>query len=428
MSNWMTDWDYPQWAAAIEQKIAAKLRWIDQRTDIWQACVLEAFRSHRVSEYHFYGTVGYGYHDVGRETLEAVFADVFSSEAALVRPQIVSGTHAISLALFSILRPGDELLYLSGQPYDTLLPIIGKGRDGTGSLADYGIRYREVPLTSSLKLDKERLKEMLTEKTKVIAIQRSRGYSSRPSFTISEIADAIRYIRSLASDVLIFVDNCYGEFVELEEPTHVGADLIAGSLIKNPGGGLAKTGGYLAGKKEWILRAADRLIAPQLGLEMGATGDGLRDFFQGLFLAPHTVGEALKGIVFAAAALEMEGFETSPSWDENRTDIVQQVILQKPEWLIAFCQGIQSASPVDSYLKLEPTQMPGYDDPVVMAAGTFVSGASIELSADGPMRSPYIAYLQGGLTYSHVKIAICSAIQQLKAVMKNSCVNISNTY
>ncbi|WP_093230510.1 methionine gamma-lyase family protein [Thermoflavimicrobium dichotomicum] len=409
--------NHPLWikekVEKIEQRIAPEIRRIEQQVDEHQWRVLHFFRQHGVSEYHLQSSTGYGYDDVGREVFERIFADLFGAELALVRPHIISGTHAIAACLYGVLRPGDELIYLSGKPYDTLQQVIGTESDGSGSLMDYGIRYKEIPLLPDGSVDFATFQSLLTDRTKVVGIQRSRGYADRPSFTISQIAEMIGQIREIRSDLVVFVDNCYGEFVEDKEPTHVGADLIAGSLIKNPGGGLAKSGGYIAGKEKWVKKAAARLVAPGIGLEGGATFGYLRDYYQGLFLAPHVVGEALKGAVFAAALLEEIGFDTTPKWNEVRTDIIQQVRLGNPDLLVAFCQGIQAGSPVDAHIAPVPAPMPGYKDPVIMAAGTFVQGASIELSADGPLRPPYIAYLQGGLTYSHVKIALIQAVDRM---------------
>lgn len=398
----------------IEEQCAELMRRIDEQVDRHQFRVLASFRKHGVTELHLQSSTGYGYNDVGRETLEAIYCDLFGAEMALVRPQIVSGTHAIACCLYGVLRPGDELIYLTGRPYDTLFEVIGNGKDGSGSLADYGIHYREIPLTSNYEVDWDAFQDRLSSATRMIGIQRSRGYADRPSFPIHQIQQMIERIRSICPDAVIFVDNCYGEFVEDLEPTHVGADLIAGSLIKNPGGGLAKSGGYIAGKKKWVERAAARLIAPEI--DGGASYGYLRDYYQGLFMAPHTVGQALKGVLFASALLEELGFRTSPRWNEQRTDIIQQIHLETEENLIAFCQSIQLASPIDSMVQPIPAPLPGYQDPVIMAAGTFVQGASIELSCDGPIHSPYIAYLQGGLTYSHVKIAILQAVDHMLSV------------
>lgn len=397
----------------IEEQCAEVFKEIDRRVDRHQYRVLEAFHQHGVSEVHLQSSTGYGYDDLGRETLEKIYQDVFGAELALVRPQIVSGTHAIAACLYGVLRPGDELVYITGKPYDTLFQVIGDRKDGSGSLADYGITYHEIPLTPSYEVDWHAFRKVISPTTRMIGIQRSRGYSERPSFTIQQIKEMIDQVRHDCPEAVVFVDNCYGEFVEDQEPTHVGADLIAGSLIKNPGGGLAKSGGYIAGKRIWVQRAAARLVGPDLTMEGGATFGYNRDYYQGLFMAPHIVGQALKGVVFASALLEELGFHTTPEWNEKRTDIIQQIYLGSAENLMVFCQSIQRASPIDSMVLPTPAPLPGYEDPVIMAAGTFVQGASIELSADGPIRPPYIAYLQGGLTYSHVKIAILRAVDQM---------------
>lgn len=399
----------------IEQQIAPRVAEIEQLIDENQARVLRAFQQHEVSDFHFAPSTGYGYDDSGRETLEKIYATVFGAEAALVRPQIISGTHAISNCLFGLLRPGDKLLYITGRPYDTLLQVIGEEGNGRGSLKEFGIAYQEVPLTSAGKVNMEMTLRLLsTDSTiKVAAIQRSRGYAGRPSLPIADMARIIEQIKLTRPDVYIFVDNCYGEFTEPQEPTHVGADIIAGSLIKNPGGGLAKTGGYIVGKRELVEQASYRMAAPGIGGEGGATLGTLLDMYQGFFLAPHVVGEALKGAVFTSAILERLGFRTNPSWDDARTDLIQAVDFAQAEQLITFCQAIQHASPVDAHVTPQPDRMPGYEDPVIMAAGTFVQGASIELTADGPIREPYRAYVQGGLTYSHVKIAILQALDSL---------------
>lgn len=406
------------WAERVEERIAARLKEIDRQIERNQWKVLKAFREEGVGEHHFASSTGYGYDDLGRAVLERVTAKVFGAEAALVRPHIISGTHAIAACLYGVLRPGDELLYITGTPYDTLHRVIGSAADGSGSLCDYGITYREVPLTPEGRVDFDAVRAAIGPNTRCVGIQRSRGYADRPSFSVADIEEMIRRVRRYAPEAVIFVDNCYGEFVEDEEPTAKGADLMAGSLIKNPGGGLAKSGGYIAGKRKWVERAAARLVAPGIGMEGGATYNHLRDYFQGLFLAPHTVGQALKGAVFAAAMMAEAGISTSPAWDDPRTDIIQQIRFGDPELLIAFCRGIQEASPVDAHLTPEPAPMPGYDDPVIMAAGTFVQGASIELSADGPLRPPFIAYMQGGLTYAHVKIAILRSLDRLLSTGK----------
>ncbi|GLH63128.1 aminotransferase class I/II-fold pyridoxal phosphate-dependent enzyme [Parageobacillus sp. G301] len=397
----------------IEAQIAPIHKEIDERIDINQYRVLESFRRHKVSDSHFIPSTGYGYDDIGRDTLEQIYADVFGAEAGIVRPQIISGTHAISIALFGILRPGDELLYITGNPYDTLEEIVGIRGSGVGSLKEFHIHYQSVPLTTEGRVDFDAVKNAINERTKMIGIQRSRGYATRPSFTIEEISEMISFVKAIKPDVVVFVDNCYGEFVEEKEPCHVGADLMAGSLIKNPGGGLAKTGGYIVGKKQYVQACSYRMTSPGIGAEAGPTLYSLHEMYQGFFLAPHIVGQALKGAVFTAAMLERIGLNTQPSWDAKRTDLVQSVQFEDPEQMIAFCQAIQFSSPVNAHFTPYPSYMPGYEDDVIMAAGTFIQGASIELTADGPIRPPYVAYVQGGLTYSHVKIAICTAIDQL---------------
>lgn len=378
-----------------------------------QMKVLSAFKRAKVSDAHFTGTTGYGYDDIGRDALEAVYADIFKAEDALVRPQIVSGTHAINLALSGNLRPGDELLSPAGSLYDTMDQIIGI-RDCPGSLKEYGISYRQVDLLPDNSFDYEGIRAALNEKTRLVTIQRSRGYSSRPSFTIEKIEELIRFIKDIKPDVTVMVDNCYGEFVEDREPVEAGADMVVGSLIKNPGGSLAPCGGYIAGTKKCVENAAYRLTSPGLGKETGATLFSMKSFFQGLFMAPAVVSSALKGALFAAACYEKLGFRTFPSSTDKRTDIIQAVELKSPEALLKFCEGIQSASPVDSFVTPVADDMPGYESKVVMAAGAFVQGASIELSADGPMREPYNVYFQGGITWPHVKAGIMNTIQKLK--------------
>mgnify|MGYP001355580124 CR=1 FL=1 len=386
---------------------------IDKTVEKNQERVLRSFQKNSVSDYHFNPSTGYGYDDPGRDTLEAVYAHAFGAEAALVRPQIVSGTHAISTCLFGVLRPGDELLYITGTPYDTLEEVVGVRGGNNGSLKEFGISYNAVPLTADGRPDYERIAEAIKPNTKMIGIQRSKGYENRPSFTIREIKEMIDFVKEIKSDVVVFIDNCYGEFVEELEPTHVGADLLAGSLIKHPGGGIVKTGGYIVGKKELVEQCAHRLSAPGLGAEAGASLYSLLEMYQGFFLAPHVVGQALKGAVFTAALLERIGLNTDPAWDAPRTDLIQSVQFNDREQMIAFCQAIQYASPVDSKFTPYPSEMPGYEDKVIMAGGTFIQGSSIELSADGPIRPPYTVYIQGGLTYEHVKIAIRIALSQL---------------
>lgn len=397
----------------VERQISGVHKKIDERIEINQFRVLQSYQKHRVSDSHFNPSTGYGYDDIGRDTLELIYADVFGAEAGLVRPQIISGTHAISIALFGILRPGDELLYITGKPYDTLEEIIGIRGNGVGSLKEFGISYESVSLTAAGKINWKAVEKQIKPHTKMIGIQRSKGYATRPSFTIAEIKEMISFVKEIKPDVVVFVDNCYGEFVEELEPCHVGADLMAGSLIKNPGGGLVKTGGYIVGKKQWVEACSYRMTSPGIGAEAGASLYSLQEMYQGFFLAPHVVGQALKGAVFTAALLEKLGMNSSPSWNAVRTDLIQSVQFDDREKMIAFCQAIQFASPINSYVTPYPSYMPGYEDDVIMAAGTFVQGASIELTADGPIRPPYVAYVQGGLTYSHVKMAICIAIDHL---------------
>ncbi|MBM7603217.1 cystathionine beta-lyase family protein involved in aluminum resistance [Metabacillus crassostreae] len=397
----------------IENKISNVHDMIDKRSESNQFRVLQSFQKHRVSDSHFIPTTGYGYDDAGRDTLEEIYADVFGGEAGLVRPQIISGTHAISIALFGVLRPGNELIYITGKPYDTLEEIVGIRGNGVGSLKEYNIDYQTVDLLENGRVDFDSVKRVISSKTKMIGIQRSKGYANRPSFTIEEIHEMIDIVKSIKEDVVVFVDNCYGEFVEEFEPCHIGADLIAGSLIKNPGGGIAKTGGYIVGKKHLVEACSYRMTSPGIGAEAGASLYSLQEMYQGFFLAPHVVGEALKGAVFTSALLQEIGMDTSPQWDSKRTDLIQSVQFNDPKKMVAFCQAIQYASPINSHVTPYPNYMPGYEDDVIMAAGTFIQGASIELTADGPLRAPFVAYVQGGLTYSHVKIAVCLAIDSL---------------
>ncbi|HEY4552847.1 MAG TPA: methionine gamma-lyase family protein [Bacillaceae bacterium] len=396
-----------------EEKISEVHRMVDRMIEVNQYRVLKSFQDHRVSDTHFTPSTGYGYDDLGRETLERIYADVFGGEAGLVRPQIISGTHAISIALFGVLRPGDELLYITGKPYDTLEEIVGIRGSGNGSLKEFGIHYSCVDLTDGGKVDFEAVRKAMKPHTKMIGIQRSKGYATRPSFTVDEIAEMVDFVKSINPKTVVFVDNCYGEFVEDREPCHVGADLAAGSLIKNPGGGIVKTGGYIVGKEEWVKACSYRMTSPGLGAEAGASLYSLLEMYQGFFLAPHITGQALKGAVFTSALLEELGMNTDPKWNAKRTDLIQSVQFQNEQMMVAFCQAIQSASPVDSYVTPYPSYMPGYKDDVIMAAGAFIQGASIELSADGPIRPPYAAYIQGGLTYAHVKIAIAVALDRL---------------
>ena len=396
-----------------EELIRERTAAIDEVVDYNTAKVLGAFQKNKVSDAHFNPSTGYGYDDLGRDTLERIYADVFHAEAALVRPQIISGTHAISTCLFGVLRPGDELVYITGKPYDTLEEIVGIRGSGVGSLREYQIGYQSVALTEEGQVDYEAVANAIKPSTRMIGIQRSKGYDTRPSFTVAQIKEMIQFVKTIKPDVVVFVDNCYGEFVEEMEPTDVGADLMAGSLIKNPGGGLAKTGGYIAGRADLVERCAYRLTSPGIGAEAGASLYSLLEMYQGFFLAPHVVGQSLKGALFTAAMLEQWGFNPTPSWQEPRTDLIQAVQFHDRDKMVAFCQEIQFASPVNSHVTPYPAYMPGYEDDVIMAAGTFIQGASIELTADGPLRPPYTAFVQGGLTYSHVKIAICAAIDRL---------------
>ncbi len=397
----------------ILARLTSRFQKIDQTAEYNQLKVLKAMQECRVSESCLLGTTGYGYNDSGRDTLEQVYASLFGAQDALVRPQITCGTHALALALLSNLRPGDELLSPVGKPYDTLEEVIGI-RPSRGSLAEYGITYRQVDLLPDGGFNFEEIKKNIHEKTKMVTIQRSKGYQTRPTLSVERIGELIAFIKTLKPDVICMVDNCYGEFVETLEPSQAGADLVVGSLIKNPGGGLAPIGGYLAGTKECIENSAYRLTSPGLGKEVGASLGVSASFYQGLFMAPTVTASALKGAIFAANLFEQAGFKVTPGSTETRHDIIQAVTLGTPEGVVAFCRGIQKAAPVDSFVIPEPWDMPGYDSRVIMAAGAFVSGSSIELSADGPMREPYAVYFQGGLTWQHAKYGILSAYQQVK--------------
>lgn len=397
----------------VERDIDGAFNEIEAVREQNQIKVIKAMQDNNLSDTHFAGTTGYGYDDRGREVLDAVYADIFKAEDALVRHQIVSGTHALALCLFGNLRPGDELLSITGKPYDTLEELIGTRGTGGGSLKEFGISFKQVDLTDDYTIKFEQVKKAISSKTRMVMIQRSRGYDWRPSFKIAEIEKAIGFVKNIKKDLIVLVDNCYGEFVEEREPVEAGADLVAGSLIKNPGGGLAPTGGYIAGKADCVKNAAYRLTTPGLGKKVGSTLGHNRLMFQGLFLAPHVVAESLKGAVYCAALMKKLGFETSPGANEKRSDIIQAVKFNNPDSLIAFCQGIQKGSPVDAFVTPEPWDMPGYDSPVIMAAGAFIQGASIELSADAPIKPPYIAYMQGGLVYEHVKLGVMIAIQKM---------------
>jgi len=407
------DEDVVSFGAAQERMLRERFEEIDRTAEYNQLKVMRAMQQCRVSEACLSGTTGYGYNDIGRETLEAVYAAAFHAEDALVRPQIACGTHALAVALSGNLRPGDELIYISGGPYDTLEEVIGI-RPSRGSLAEYGVTYKQVDLKEDGTFDFEGIRKAITPKTKMCAIQRSKGYQTRPTLSVREIGEAVKCVKSVRSDIIVMVDNCYGEFVETTEPTDVGADMIVGSLIKNPGGGLAPTGGYIAGTKECVENAAVRLTTPGLGKEVGATLSANAPFFQGFFLAPCVTASALKGAVFAASLYENLGFVCTPGKDAARYDIIQAVTLGTPEGVEAFCRGIQKAAPVDSFVTPEPWDMPGYDSQVIMAAGAFVSGSSIELSADAPIRPPYAVYFQGGLTWPSAKLGILMTVQEMK--------------
>lgn len=396
----------------IEKELKGRFDAVDETAEYNQMKVIGAMQKARVSDIHFAATTGYGYNDLGRDVLEEVYARAFHGESALVRPQLISGTHALHVALSGNLRPGDELLSPVGKPYDTLEEVIGI-RDSTGSLKEYGVVYRQVDLLADGSFDYEGIKKAVNERTKLVTIQRSKGYATRPTLSVKQIGELIAFIKGIKPDVICMVDNCYGEFVERIEPTDVGADMIVGSLIKNPGGGLAPIGGYIVGQKDCIDRASYRLSAPGLGKEVGASLGLNQSFFQGLFLAPTVVAGALKGAIFAANVYERLGFLVVPDGKESRHDIIQAVTLGTQEAVVAFCQGIQAAAPVDSFVTPEPWDMPGYDAPVVMAAGAFVQGSSIELSADAPIKEPYAVYFQGGLTWYHAKLGILMSLQKL---------------
>ena len=398
-----------------ESKLKDVFACIDRNEEACTRRVLAAFQKQQVAYRHFSPTTGYGYDDVGRDTLERIFADLFGTEAAIVRPQIASGTHAISLCLFGLTLPGDEILSATGMPYDTLEGIIGWNEKQTpvGSLKEMGVTYRQVELTDQGTIDVDAVERALTPKTRLVIAQRSRGYTWRPSLMPEAFGALADMLHTRHPGVRLMVDNCYGEFVCDREPSHYGADVCVGSLIKNPGGGLAPTGGYIVGRADAIERISYRLTAPGIGLEVGSYAASYQPFYQGLFMAPHTVAQALKTACLAAQVFEDLGMVTTPSAASPRADIIQAIQMKTPERLVAFCQGIQMASPIDSMALPEPWDMPGYQDQVVMAAGTFVSGASIELSADAPMREPFTAYLQGGLTYAHGRIALGQALQRM---------------
>lgn len=405
-----------EYCDSIEERLTKRFRDIDKVCEINQIKVIKAMQDNRLNEAHFAGSTGYGYTDEGRDALEAIYADVFHTEDALVRSQIVCGTHALATALFGNLRPGDEILAPAGKPYDTLDSIIGI-TPARGSLAEYGVTYRQVDLLPDGSFDYDNIIKAINDKTKLVEIQRSKGYAVRPTFSCEKIGELISFVKSINPDIICMVDNCYGEFVQTVEPSDFGADMVVGSLIKNPGGGLAPIGGYICGKKEYVENASYRLTTPGLGKEVGASLNNTRAFAQGLFLSPSVTANALKGAIFAANCYEGLGFKSVPNSTEPRYDIIQAVELGNEERVCAFCEGIQAAAPVDSYVTPVPWDMPGYDSPVIMAAGAFVSGSSIELSADAPIREPYAVYFQGGLTYQHAKYGIIVSLQ--KMVEKN---------
>ncbi len=401
-----------EFAQEKEKSLSERFKAIDETAEYNSIRVISAMQKNKVSQECFTASSGYGYDDFGRETLEKVYADIFHTEDALVRPQITCGTHALKTALFGNLRPGDELYSPAGHPYDTLEEVIGI-RDSKGSLKEYGINYKETALLPDGSFDYDNIPKCITEKTRLITIQRSRGYQTRPSFTVEKIGELISFVKKIKPDVTVMVDNCYGEFIERGEPSDVGADMIVGSLIKNPGGGLAPSGGYICGTRECVENASYALNSPGLGKETGASLGVLRSFYQGLFMAPTVAASALKGAIFAARCYEDLGFKAYPSSSDERTDIIEAITLGSKEALCAFCEGIQGASPVDGHVRPEPWDMPGYDDSVIMAAGAFIQGSSIELSADGPLREPYNVYFQGGLTYPAAKLGIINSIKKL---------------
>ena len=401
-------------AEQAEKRCQNRFREIDRVAEKNTERVLEAFRSARVSDACFAGTTGYGYDDLGRETIDRIYAELMGTESALVRIGFVNGTHALTAAMFALARPGEHLLSVNGLPYDTLQEAIGIRGNAFGSLAFYGIGFDQIELTPSGSLDLSSLADACAKRgTAAVLFQRSRGYAERPALSLEEIQEAVRVIKKTNPDISVMVDNCYGEFTDIREPGHIGADILAGSLIKNPGGGLAPAGGYIAGREDLVQRAANRLTTPGIGGECGATLGSNRLLFQGLFLAPHTVAQALKTAVFSAALMELLGIRSFPGVDDPRPDIIQTVCLGSEENMRRFCRGIQKGAPVDSFVTPEPWTMPGYDDPVIMAAGTFIQGSSIELSADGPIRPPYNVYLQGGLTYESGKLGVMLAAEEL---------------
>ena len=414
MNYFKFDKTLEKYSELAEKKASEPFKIIDGITEYNQTKVLNAFIKNRVSEMHLGTSTGYGYGDIGRDTLDRVFADCMGAEDAIVRHSFASGTHTLTVALFGILRPGDRVLVITGRPYDTIIGVFGFEGHTDGSLADFGVEYNQIDLRTDGTPDIDAIRAELSNKGyKMAYIQRSRGYSLRPSLTVDKVEQLCRAVREVSPDTVIMVDNCYGEFVETREPTEVGADIMAGSLIKNAGGGIAPTGGYIAGKKKYVEMCANRMTAPGVGREVGASLGHNRELYMGLFAAPHVTGEALKTAVFASALLELSGFEVSPSVCEKRGDIIQTVNLKTREALIAFCRGMQSGAPIDSFVRPEPSPMPGYDDDVIMAAGAFTLGSSIELSADAPLREPYAAWMQGGLNYHSAKSGVLLAVQSM---------------
>jgi cystathionine beta-lyase family protein involved in aluminum resistance len=405
----------------VENEIKDRLKDIDKIREFNQYKVLKVFQECRVSDSHFQWNTGYGYNDMGRETIEKVFAQLFNCEDAIVRPTIVNGTHALTLCLTGILRSGDEIISATGKPYDTLEEVIGIRGEYGGSLKEFGITYEQVDFKENGNVDIEKLKSLISEKTKMIYIQRSTGYDWRKALTISDIEEVVKAAKEIKPDVICMVDNCYGEFLDTKEPTEVGVDVMAGSLIKNPGGGLALTGGYIVGREDLIETISYRMTSPGIGKECGLTFGMTRSMFQGLFMAPHVVSEAIKGAIFCSKLYDKLGYEVSPKWHESRSDIIQAIKLGSEKAVVAFCEGVQGAAPVDSFVKPEPWEMPGYDSPVIMAAGAFVQGSSIELSADAPIKEPYIVYFQGGLTYEHSKFG---AIKALSTMEEQGCIQL----
>lgn len=404
-----------------ENEVLSEFEALDDIMAYNQYKVLSALQKNRIADMHFAWNTGYGYDDPGREAIERVYADIFGTEAALVRPTIVNGTHALAITLIGVLRPGDELIYCSGGPYDTLEEVIGIRGEGKGSLKDYGITYKQVELLPDGSIDLETLGKTISDKTKMVSVQRATGYGWRKSITVNQIEDLAKFVHQIRGDIVCMADNCYGEFLDIKEPTNVGIDVMAGSLIKNPGGGLALTGGYVCGRDDLIEKISYRMTCPGIGGECGLTFGQTRSMLQGIFMAPKVVNGAVKGAILCAKVYEMLGYEVCPGTKDNRSDIIQAVKLGSPEAVVAFCEGIQAAAPIDAHVTPVPWEMPGYESEVVMAAGAFVQGSSIELSADAPIREPYNVYFQGGLTYEHSKFGVLKSVNQLytKGLLEN---------